>query len=143
VWFIMVTCRDSKINFWVQILLNNFHAKENWETQTKCLWMITFWSDDGKSDQCGNCVTVHAHTFFFFFCSTGVWTQGLPFKPFHQSFFVMGFFEIGFRKLFAQTGFKPQSSWSLSPEQLGLQAWAIGTWQCMPIFEYHLWEIIT
>jgi hypothetical protein len=32
--------------------------------------------------------------FFFFFCSTGVWTQSLHLEPLHQSFFVMGSFEI-------------------------------------------------
>jgi hypothetical protein len=29
---------------------------------------------------------------------------------------VMGFFEIGSGKLFAQVGFEPRSSWSLPPE---------------------------
>jgi hypothetical protein len=29
---------------------------------------------------------------------------------------VMGFFEIGSHELFAQAGFKPQSSWSLPHE---------------------------
>jgi hypothetical protein len=32
---------------------------------------------------------------FWFFCGTGVWTQGLHPDPLQQSFFVMGFFEIG------------------------------------------------
>jgi hypothetical protein len=42
--------------------------------------------------------------------------------------FVMGVFEIGSHELFAQASFEPQSSWSLSPELLGLQAWDTGTW---------------
>jgi hypothetical protein len=36
---------------------------------------------------------------------------------------VMGVFEIVSHELFAQGGFEPQSSWSLPPELLGLQAW--------------------
>jgi hypothetical protein len=39
----------------------------------------------------------------------------------------MGFFKIGSRKLLAQAGFEPQSSWCLPPEEVGLQAWATGT----------------
>jgi hypothetical protein len=42
-------------------------------------------------------------------------------------FFVMGFFEIGFHKLFAPSDFEPWSSWSLLPEVLGLQVWATNT----------------
>jgi hypothetical protein len=30
---------------------------------------------------------------FFFFCGTGVWTQGLPLETFHQPFFVIFFFQ--------------------------------------------------
>jgi hypothetical protein len=40
---------------------------------------------------------------------------------------VLGIFEIGSHKLLAKAGFKPWSSWSLPPEQQGLQAWAVGT----------------
>jgi hypothetical protein len=47
---------------------------------------------------------------FFFFCSAGVWTQGLHLEPLHQPFFVMGCFETESQELFAWTGFKPQSS---------------------------------
>jgi hypothetical protein len=54
-------------------------------------------------------------------CGAGAWTQGLHLKPPHQPFLAMGFFKIGSHKLFAQAGFKPWSSWSLPPEQLGLQ----------------------
>jgi hypothetical protein len=62
---------------------------------------------------------------FFFFCSTGIWTQGLHLEPLHQLFCVCdGFFEIDSHKLFTRAGFKTQSSWSLPPELLGLQAWA-------------------
>jgi hypothetical protein len=42
---------------------------------------------------------------------------------------VLGIFEIGAGKLFAQAGLEPQSSWSLPPEWLGLQVWAAGTKQ--------------
>jgi hypothetical protein len=38
----------------------------------------------------------------------------------------MGFFEIGSHKVFSGAGFELQSSWSLSPEKLGLQAWTTG-----------------
>jgi hypothetical protein len=54
-------------------------------------------------------------TLFFFF-STGAWTQHLHLEPLHQPYFCEGFFETGSHKLFAQAGFKPQSSWSLPPE---------------------------
>jgi hypothetical protein len=70
--------------------------------------------------------------FFFiliFFFRTMVWTQGLHLEPIHQPFFVMDFFEIGSSELFAWAGFELHSSWSLSPEQLGLQAWATSTRQ--------------
>jgi hypothetical protein len=51
----------------------------------------------------------------FFFCGTGAWTQGLHLEPFHQPYFYEGFFEIGFRELFAWAGFEPRASWSLPP----------------------------
>jgi hypothetical protein len=49
---------------------------------------------------------------------------------------VMGVFEIRFHKLFAWTGFEPQSSWSLPPEWLGLQTWAMA-----PGYSSFLWNI--
>jgi hypothetical protein len=56
-------------------------------------------------------------TFFFCFCSTGTWTQGLHLEPLHQLFFVADFFfKIGCQELFAQAGFEPWSSWSLPRE---------------------------
>jgi hypothetical protein len=59
--------------------------------------------------------------FFFFFSSTGVWTQGFHFEPFYQSFFFFFFFVMGFLKvrsleLFAWAGLELWSSWSLPPE---------------------------
>jgi hypothetical protein len=45
--------------------------------------------------------------------SSGAWTQGLYIEPLHQPFFVMGFFEIESRELFALAGFELQSFWSL------------------------------
>jgi hypothetical protein len=42
--------------------------------------------------------------FFFLFCSTGVWTQGLHLEPLHQPFFVKRFFEIGSCELFIYLG---------------------------------------
>jgi hypothetical protein len=39
----------------------------------------------------------------------------------------MGLFPIESEELFASMGFEPRPSWSLSPEQLGLQAWTKGT----------------
>jgi hypothetical protein len=55
-------------------------------------------------------------TLIGFFCSIGIWTQGLHHEPLHQPVFVMGFFEIGSCKLFAQAGLELWSSWSLPPE---------------------------
>jgi hypothetical protein len=43
---------------------------------------------------------------FLFFCGTEAWTQGLHFEPLHQPFFVVGFFQEGSHKLFAQAGFE-------------------------------------
>jgi hypothetical protein len=74
---------------------------------------------------------VNSGFFFFFFCGTGAWTQNLHVEPFHQPYFCEGFFEIGSQALFAWTGFKPRSSWSLPPEYLGLQAWATGARQIL------------
>jgi hypothetical protein len=53
---------------------------------------------------------------YLFICSTGAWTQGLNLEPLHQPFFVMCFIETGSWELFAQAGFEPRSSWSLTPE---------------------------
>jgi hypothetical protein len=58
--------------------------------------------------------------YFFFFGSTWTWTQDLHPEPLYQPYFCEGFFKTGSCKLFAQTGFKQWSSWSLSPEYLGL-----------------------
>jgi hypothetical protein len=53
---------------------------------------------------------------------------GLHLEPFHQPFYVIGFFETGCSELFAGAGFELLSSWSLPPEELGLQVWATDTW---------------
>jgi hypothetical protein len=50
-----------------------------------------------------------SHFFFFFFCGIGDSSQGLHLEPLHQPFFVIGFFETGSRKLFAQADFKLRS----------------------------------
>jgi hypothetical protein len=47
-------------------------------------------------------------------------------EPFWQPLSVLGIFKVGSCQLFAWAGFKLQSSWSLPPEQLGLQVWATG-----------------
>jgi hypothetical protein len=66
--------------------------------------------------------------FFFFFDNTEAWTQGFFYlEPPHQPFFVKGFFRNRISKLFVWAGFKLWSSWSVLPEQLGLQAWATKT----------------
>jgi hypothetical protein len=41
---------------------------------------------------------------------------------FTSPIFMKGFLRGSFHKLFPWAGFKPQSSWSLPPKQLGLQA---------------------
>jgi hypothetical protein len=47
---------------------------------------------------------------------------GLELRAYTSLFLcVLGIFKIGSRELFARAGFKPQSSCSLPPEQLGLQ----------------------
>jgi hypothetical protein len=54
------------------------------------------------------------YLFIYFF----VWNQDLHLEPLHSLFcvFVLGFFEIGYRELFAWASFKTWSSWSLPPE---------------------------
>jgi hypothetical protein len=49
---------------------------------------------------------------------------------------VLGIFEIGSFKLFAQADFETRASWSLPPEWLGLQAWVTSAW---PTLSLHLW----
>jgi hypothetical protein len=72
-------------------------------------------------------IYTYTYIYVYIYSSTGVWTQGLHLKPLYQQFFVMGSFEIGSHHgLFVQAGFKPQSSWSLPPELLGLQVWVTG-----------------
>jgi hypothetical protein len=79
-------------------------------------WLQTF-DPPALASLCAGITDMHHHTrlrkAFFFSCGTGVWTQGLHFEPLHQPFFVMGFFEIGFK---VWAGFEPWSSWSLPPE---------------------------
>jgi hypothetical protein len=52
----------------------------------------------------------------FFFYGTEVWTEGLHLESLYQPFIVMGFFEIGSRELFSQSGLEPRSFWSLPPK---------------------------
>jgi hypothetical protein len=53
---------------------------------------------------------------FCFFLSRGLWTQGLYLEPHHQPSF---WDRIGWN-YFAGEGLEPWSSWSLSPEWLGV-----------------------
>jgi hypothetical protein len=55
---------------------------------------------------------------------TGTWTQGLNLEPLHQPYFCEGFSRLGSLELFFWAGFERRGSWSLPPEQLGLQVWA-------------------
>jgi hypothetical protein len=41
---------------------------------------------------------------------------------------VLAVLEIGFYELFSQADFELQASWSMPPEELGLQMWATGAW---------------
>jgi hypothetical protein len=52
---------------------------------------------------------------------TGVSIQGLHLEPLHQTFFVMGFFDMGSHELFAWASYESWASWSLPPEYLGLR----------------------
>jgi hypothetical protein len=47
------------------------------------------------------CIYISSLTFFFFFCCTGFWTQGLHLEPLYQSFFVNRFFSDRVSELFA------------------------------------------
>jgi hypothetical protein len=55
-------------------------------------------------------LTYFSFFFSFFFCGTGVWTQGLYLEPLHQPFFVLDLFKIGSLELFAWAGFELWSS---------------------------------
>jgi hypothetical protein len=66
-----------------------------------------------------------------FFGSIGVWTHifwagtlTTWATPPALFFFFVGFFNLGSYELLARAGFE---SWSLTPKQLGLQAWATCT----------------
>jgi hypothetical protein len=63
--------------------------------------------------------------FFFFFWYWGLNSGPTPWTT-QPALFSEGFFKIGSHELFAQAGCEPRSSWSLPPESLGLQVWAIG-----------------
>jgi hypothetical protein len=60
---------------------------------------------------------------FSFFCGTGVWTQGLNLKPLHQALWRI-FFQDRVLQTVCLDGFETWSSWSLPPENIGVQAWA-------------------
>jgi hypothetical protein len=64
-------------------------------------------------------------TSIFFFQYWGLNSRPSPWAS--QFFFVIDFFQIGSHKLFVRVGFKLRSSWSLPPEDLGLQVWAPGS----------------
>jgi hypothetical protein len=53
--------------------------------------------------------------FFFFFWYWGLNSGPSPWAT-PPALFVMGIFETGSHKLFAQVSFEPRSSWSLPPE---------------------------
>jgi hypothetical protein len=72
----------------------------------------------------GDYAALKQKVFFFFFCSTGVWTQSLYLEHSTSLFFVMGFFKIGSWELFAWAGFKLWSSWPLPPKHKIL-IWAL------------------
>jgi hypothetical protein len=86
---------------------------------SSCLCFLSTWDD-----RCVTSCPAYWRTFFFFF----LWLWGLNSGPSPWTtppvLFCEGFFKIASHELFAQAGFKPQFSWSLPPEYLGLQAWA-------------------
>jgi hypothetical protein len=51
---------------------------------TECVITFSLWQPTWQK--------MNLNLIFFFFCSTGVWTQGLHLEPLHQPFFVMRFF---------------------------------------------------
>jgi hypothetical protein len=74
-------------------------------------------SSAASPDGASCCVRFSFASFFGFFCSTRVWTQGLHLEPLHQPFFGMTFFKIGSWQLF------PRASNSDPPDLCLLSRW--------------------
>jgi hypothetical protein len=88
----------SYFNYWVAkvhyIYIQNTKKNQRYDLQIFSVWsfqFIMFFETQSFNQKM---------TFFFFFCHTGVWTQGLYLEPLHQPFFVIFFFffKIGSRK---------------------------------------------
>jgi hypothetical protein len=121
---------------------------------------LLLWSEDEKfqAKVCAPSVGVSGQLLpvlqepllFFCFVLSGLvrfQVLGLELRPYilsHSTSPILwwAFFEIGSLKLFARVDFKPRSSWSVSPEKLGLQVWATGA-QVEPLLMYsHLQTVM-
>jgi hypothetical protein len=72
--------------------------RTNWNTREIDVQMLQMVQVPRSRRRSGTMVITYAAfqpQELFFFGHTGVWTQGLHLEPLHQSFSVMGFFEIG------------------------------------------------
>jgi hypothetical protein len=94
---------------------------------TSSLWPSCFNLPSSAGITCIHYCSQLQFFFFLFFFFFFLWYWGLNsgptphFEPFYQPFFVMGFFKIGSRELFAWAGFEPWSFWSLPPERYPAQ----------------------
>jgi hypothetical protein len=68
-----------------------------------------------------------ASFFFFFFVVLRIEHRAYTLSQSISPFFVISVFEIGLHELFAWAGFQLWSFWSLPPESLGLQEWALAS----------------
>jgi hypothetical protein len=61
--------------------------------------------------------------YWFIYCGTGFWTQGLHLESLHQPFFVKGFFEIGSLKLAQTLILLISAFWVARIQATGAQRW--------------------
>jgi hypothetical protein len=86
-----------------------------WESKTRSGWKrpSLHWFTEPTAVPFGAFSYVFNFIYYYFLQHWSL-NSGLHLEPFHQPFFVMGFFETGSHELFARAGFEPWSSWSLS-----------------------------
>jgi hypothetical protein len=114
---IVASCEYEPVCFrftWIKTWMNDLvHTPKCCFYNVLIAWgyLISLWSNNNFHRLLG----VFWFWFWFFFAVLG-FELGLHLESLHQSFFVMGIFEIGSCELFAQAGFKLRSSWSLPPE---------------------------
>jgi hypothetical protein len=81
---------NSLLIWWLLLLAEYFVVKKQYHI------LLYIFNNNGAHINIS--MRYNSWDFFSFFCSTGVWTQGLHLVPLHQPFFMIFFFEIGCSK---------------------------------------------